>query len=49
MSGVVMAPVMAERWWMVSRTSWAMKSAERVVERPAMTRSSEAAAAVRAS
>ena len=28
MSGVVMEPVMEERWWMASRTSWAMKSAE---------------------
>ena len=25
-SGVVMAPVMAERWWRVSRSSWATRS-----------------------
>ncbi len=49
MSGVVMAPVMEERWWRVSRTSWAMRSAARVVVRPEITRRNESAAAVSAS
>ena len=43
-SGVVMAPVMAPRWWRASRMSWAMKSAERVVCRDsaALVRAAEA-------
>jgi hypothetical protein len=49
MSGVVMAPVMEERWWMVSRMSWAMRSAARVVVRPEIARRNESAAAVSAS
>lgn len=48
MSGVVMSPVMVERWWMVSRTSWAMRSAGRVVWRPSITRRSESEACRRA-
>ena len=48
-SVVVMVPVMAERWWMVSRRSWAMKSPERFARRPSRTRANDSAASVRAS
>ena len=47
MSGVVMVPVMEERWWRVSRTSWATRSPERLARRPPITRCRDADAASR--
>ena len=44
MSGVVMVPVMVERWWRVSRTSWATRSPGRLVVRPSITRRRDVAA-----
>ena len=44
MSVVVIVPVMVERWWRVSRRSWAMKSPEMARSMPSMARSIESRA-----
>ena len=41
MSGVVTAPVMVPRWWMVSRMSWVMRSMVWSWLMPVMVRSIE--------
>ena len=43
-----MSPVMAARWLIVSRMSWAMRSPVRLASRLSMTRSTEVDAAVSA-
>ena len=47
-SVVVMVPVMAERWWMVSRRSWAMKSPDRPICSPSIVCDNESDASLSA-
>ncbi len=42
-SGVEMVPVSVARWWRVSRTSWAMKSADKPVSKAARARDNASA------